>query len=196
MHLGYIRTMHAVNSEVPATLLEERRNKGWDRFDEVWDGVLHMVPSPSRTHQRLELRLAVALMPIAERRGLEVFVEFGLVDPPRGWHDFRQPDLSIVRAEHLSERAIEGRAELVVEILSPNDESRDKLPFYARVGVREVWLIDPMTHAVEVHALQGERYAVVSPRLGVVRSPSLGIDLQVLAGRVLRLIDGEHAAEL
>jgi Uma2 family endonuclease len=196
MTLDYRSNMRAVMLEVPPELLEQRRKNGWDRFDEVWEGVLHMVPSPSAVHQRLESKFIVALTPIAQRRGLEVFPEVGLVDPPRGWDNYRQPDISVVRPEDLSERAIEGRAELVIEILSPNDESRDKLPFYARMGVREVWLIDPKTYALEVFALRDDRYEVVEPVLGVLRSRSLDLELQVLAGPVLRIRDGEHFAEL
>jgi len=33
--------------EAPEELLAERRRKGHDRFDEVWEGVLHMLPPPS-----------------------------------------------------------------------------------------------------------------------------------------------------
>ena len=42
-------------------------------------------------------------------------------------------------------RAIDGHAELVVEIRSPNDESYDKLPFYAACKIPECWIIDPVT---------------------------------------------------
>ncbi len=194
--LDYRSTMRAVMLEVSPELLEQRRKHGGDRFDEVWEGVLHMVPSPSINHQRLEAKLIVALTPIAQRRGLEVLPESGLVDPPRGWNDYRQPDVSVVRPEHLSERAIEGRAELVIEILSPNDESRDKLPFYARMCVQEVWLIEPRTYELEVFALREDRYERVEPVLGVMRSRALDVELQVLAGPVLRIRDGEHVAEL
>jgi hypothetical protein len=31
-------------------LLERRRRSGLDRLDEVWEGVLHMVPAPSGEH--------------------------------------------------------------------------------------------------------------------------------------------------
>lgn len=32
--------------EVPEGLLAERARLGHDRFDEMWEGVLHMVPPP------------------------------------------------------------------------------------------------------------------------------------------------------
>ena len=50
--------------QAPESLLEERRRLGNDLFDEVWDGELHMVPPPSRWHQRFEGELFFILKPI------------------------------------------------------------------------------------------------------------------------------------
>jgi len=50
-------------------LKERRRISGLDRLDEVWEGVLHMVPAPSYGHARLTQQLAEILGPLA-RSGL------------------------------------------------------------------------------------------------------------------------------
>lgn len=42
--------MRAVMLDVPQALLEERRARGADRWDEMWEGELHMVPLPSEQH--------------------------------------------------------------------------------------------------------------------------------------------------
>ncbi|MGI9120683.1 MAG: hypothetical protein ACR2G7_11290 [Acidimicrobiales bacterium] len=42
--------MRAVLLEAPQSLLEERRRLGLDIFDEMWEGVLHMVPPPGGPH--------------------------------------------------------------------------------------------------------------------------------------------------
>ena len=34
-------------------VLDDRRRRGADRWDEMWDGVLHMVPPPGSDHQTL-----------------------------------------------------------------------------------------------------------------------------------------------
>lgn len=57
----------------------------------------------------------------------------------------------------VSERGYEG-AEVVIEVLSPNDESRDKFPFFATKDVREVWLVEPKTRAIELYELRKGRY--------------------------------------
>ena len=43
--------MRAVILDMPVHWLAERKRSGADRFDEMWDGVLHMPPSPSGRHQ-------------------------------------------------------------------------------------------------------------------------------------------------
>jgi Uma2 family endonuclease len=53
---------------------------------------------------------------------------------------------------------------LVIEILSPSTEERDrgtKLQLYCRHEVRECWLIDPEERTVEVLALSPEGYRVL-----------------------------------
>ena len=40
--------MKAVIPEVPEYMLWERRRTGADRWDEMWEGVLHMAPAPNK----------------------------------------------------------------------------------------------------------------------------------------------------
>jgi len=159
-------------------------------------GVPHLVPPPSISHQEFEYELEQALRPIAARRGLRTLHNVALVVPGTGWNDYRVPDLCIAHPAQLSERAIEGRAELVVEILSPRDESRDKLPFYAGRGVREVWLVDPDTRHVEVFALRGREYEIAPMIHGAIRAPVLEIELRVVAGPRLRMADSPFTTEV
>jgi Uma2 family endonuclease len=49
---------------------------------------------------------------------------------------------------------------LVVEVLSPSTSRRDrrqKPPLYFRAGVREVWVVDPDRHSVEILTPEGLR---------------------------------------
>jgi Uma2 family endonuclease len=196
MKLGYAARMRAVILEVPERWLEERRNARADRRDEVWAGVLHMVPPASGFHQLLLMQLANALTPIAARRGLAVICEAGLLDPIAGWEDYRVPDLAVFELPRLSSRGIEGRAELVIEILSPHDESRDKLAFYAAQQVQEIWLVHREPRDVEVYALVGDRYTRVPTVGGVIRSPRFAIELEVVGDAILRIRDADQVAEV
>lgn len=186
---GYSRVV------LPVAMLEERRRLGLDRRDEVWDGELHMAPSPTTDHQAVAKRLLFALEPIVRHRKLESLYEINVRDPARGWDDFRVPDLVVYDPRHRTRVAIDGRAEVVIEVLSPNDESRLKFDFYARREVQEVWIVDPDVLEVEVYTLRGDRYERVMPVNGVLRAPSLGIDL-LLGDGALRIQDGEEIVEV
>lgn len=141
--------MRAVMLEVEVSphLLEERRREGADRWDEVWEGELHMVPPPAERHQSLGARLIEVLGPVVRGRGLKVAYEIGLFAAD---DDYRTPDLGVYRPDQASKRGLDNAAELVVELVSPGDMSRVKLPWYA-ARVREVVLIDCDTLAVELY---------------------------------------------
>jgi Uma2 family endonuclease len=50
-------------------------------------------------------------------------------------------------------------AVVVVEVVSPEDESRAKLPFYHRIGVEEAILADPERRTIDV-LVRGPRQSV------------------------------------
>lgn len=186
--------VRAVMVEVPAELLEQRRKAGVDRWDEMWEGVLHMVPPPSARHQRFGMELALVLAPLAKSRGLVPFYETGLFSKE---DDYRVPDQVYVRAERVTERGVDGAAELVVEILSPGDETYDKLAWYARLGVGEILILDPDTAAAELFAGRGGQPVLVQPGSdGKVRVACLGADLETVDGPRLRLAWEAGQAEI
>ena len=49
-------------------------------------------------------------------------------------------------------------AALAIEILSPGDDTWDKLPFYAAHRVDELLIVDPDSRTVDWRALAGDRY--------------------------------------
>ncbi len=54
----------------------------------------------------------------------------------------------------ITEQEVCGAPDLVVEILSPGTEDRDrgyKRVLYARYGVREYWIVDPAKRCIEIY---------------------------------------------
>ncbi len=54
--------------------------------------------------------------------------------------------------------------DLCVEILSPSTEATDrgrKLQMFARYGVSEYWIVDPVNETIEVHRLEAGGYVLV-----------------------------------
>ena len=76
----------------------------------------------------------------------------------------REPDIMVILNAHLDrmrDTYIDGIADVVVEIVSPESDIRDyadKLTEYEAVGVPEYWLIDPQRQQAVIHVLEGGRY--------------------------------------
>jgi Uma2 family endonuclease len=189
--------MNAVLVAPSQEWLDDRRRRGIDWQDEVWDGVLHVPPEPTSDHQRFEGRLERILIPLVELRGLEIFHQLSILDPRNHKKNYRIPDIVVIDPQHVLRRGTEGPVELAIEVLSPGDESRAKIPFYAARGVKELWLVDPETRAVEVYTLRGATYfTIVADRSGVIRAPALDLELSNVAGPKLRIAWADGSAEI
>ncbi len=151
-------------------LKERRRRAGLDRLDEVWEGVLHMVPAPRYEHAAVAQQLAELLGPLARDAGLEPAMgEFNLGESEQ---DFRVPDGGLHRPG--ASGVWLPTAALVVEIVSPEDETWKKLPFYAAHGVDEVLIVDPGERSVHWLARAGEEYREVE-RSGLIELGTAGL---------------------
>ena len=168
--------MRSILARVPQELLEERRRLGHDRRDEVWEGVLHMVPPPHGAHGRLNDDLGVFFKLHWELEGLgKTYPETGVKRPGTPPHpdlgegipsDYRTPDRSFLlpeRYERFLGGWIVGGPDVALEIVSPGDESRHKLPFFHAVGVREVILVDRQSREVEVFSAGPTGFVPVAP---------------------------------
>ena len=136
-------------------LLERRRELGQDLLDEVWEGVYHVNPAPRSTPRgdRPAARGA------AGRAG------------PRGWaraddehlqpgraEDYRVPDGGLQRERPGARDVYLATAALVVEIVSPGDQTWEKLDFYAAHRVDELLIVDPEERRVHWLGLTGAGY--------------------------------------
>ncbi len=189
--------MKGVMTEVPPHLLAWRRRTGAAAFDEMWEGVLHMTPSPSRTHQSLVLEMAMWLNRYwAEPNDCRVYHQLNVAE--RGaWPDnYRIPDLVLLTPERFAidrDLYLDGGPDVVVEVRSPDDETYEKLAFYAQIGVREAWVVDRDTKRPEMYELRdGELRAVAADGEGWLSSRATGVQLRVSPEGKLRLRAGER----
>ncbi len=172
--------MKAVILEMPQEWLDERHRLDLDRKDEMWEGVLHVVPPASSAHNGLGADLMAVFRNPAAGRGMRGFFEPGVFDPGvPGMSSYRVADLGFARPEHVTTRGIEGQAALLVEILSPSDESYEKLPFYRRVGVEELLYVNPNTRVFEVRRPDADGWRLVdADHDGWVDLASVGLGLR------------------
>lgn len=132
--------------------IARRHALGQDTFDEVWDGEYHMAPAAHSWHGFLENEVAAVLQPLARRAGLSQSGAFNLGEPG----NFRVPDRGLHRARIGA--AWLPTAAMVIEIVSPDDETYDKLPFYASRGVDEVLIADPRASTLTLLVLVDGTY--------------------------------------
>jgi Uma2 family endonuclease len=170
--------MRAVLVHVTDQELADRRSKGLDRWDEMWDGVLHMTPAPTLEHQRLLDRLIEFLAPLLRASGRGRLVS--AINVFGDAANYRIPDLTFVTAGRefiLHEDGVRGGApDAVIEIRSPHDETYEKLPFYASLGITDVIVIDRDSKRPELYRLAGSQYVLVqSDAQRWVRSDVMGV---------------------
>jgi Uma2 family endonuclease len=125
------------------------------RPQELICGALHVADAPFVSHQRIVLRLATALAAHADLHGGEAVISpiDVVLDPELPL--VLQPDLLYVcpeRSTIVGDR-IHGAPDLVVEVLSPRPRIGDlaaRVSWFAKYGVREIWLYHQFTRRLEV----------------------------------------------
>lgn len=110
--------------------------------------------------------------------------------------DVLVPDIGGWRRERMPETPVDSAyfelaPDWVCEVLSPSTaplDRREKLPVYAREGVRHVWLVDPIAQTLECLLLDGATYRIAQVESGDshVRVPpfdAIELDLSILWAR-------------
>ncbi|MCS7193104.1 MAG: Uma2 family endonuclease [Armatimonadetes bacterium] len=88
----------------------------------------------------------------------------------------RSPDILFFRKERthiVTEEAVLEAPDLVIEIRSPRDKRSKVISLiadYMRIGVSEIWLVDPQEKVLRVFWLEGGKYQELSFRKGVFKS--------------------------
>lgn len=143
---GYLATV-VVDEFVSADLIRQRQEQGIDHHDEVWEGVYMMSPIADDEHQAIVSgfdSLFGFLMGFDGRA--KVRPGINLSDREVDWkQNFRVPDvvvyLSNTRAKCFG-TFWKGGPDFAVEVASRKDHTRDKFDFYAKVGTRELLIVD------------------------------------------------------
>jgi Uma2 family endonuclease len=139
-----------MTSDSVQSLVEHRRRTGAGRLDECWEGIWHLT-DPSAAHQRLAGKIHRVHAEAIEDAGQgTAWISINVTDREHGWADnHRCPDGAVILAGNQGrwigeqQAAFLGGPDLVIEILSPGDQTYEKFPFYAALGVREILVVDP-----------------------------------------------------
>ncbi len=133
-----------------------------ERLVEITDGRIEELPMPTETHQLvLQFLYGAFAAFVKPRGGIVLFAAFPLrVREGK----YREPDLLLLLDAADSRRANAGwtGADLVLEVVSPDDPARDyvvKRDDYAEAGIPEYWIVDPSIETVAVLTLRNGTYA-------------------------------------
>ena len=179
----------------------ERSAKGLDRWDEVWEGTYVMPPLPNDEHQFLQSRLNTILDLVVGMRELgDIRAGVNISDRTDDWtKNYRCPDVAVflkgTKAKRLQTHWL-GGPDFAVEIVSPDDSSRDKLDFYSSVGVRELLIIDRAPWKLELYRLDRCRLIEtghsVSTSPNLLRSEVVPLSFRLIPGGARPAIEGTH----
>lgn len=147
-------------------LIDERRMHGIDHHDEVWEGVYVMTPAPNNEHQELVFEIGFVLREVVTISQLgKVLPGTNLTDRRDDWtKNFRCPDVVVFLNDTNAENRDShwfGGPDLAVEIVSPGDQSREKIAFYEQIGTRELLIIDRDPWQLELYRLKDKRLVLV-----------------------------------
>ena len=131
---------------------------------ELSHGNLEVLAMPGQRHQRIVAFLfqLLAAFVAAGSRGEVLTSPF----PVRLWPGkYREPDIVFMRAEnkHRQQEQYWDGADLVVEVVSPDDPNRDwvtKRQEYAQAGIPEYWIVDRRSRTITVLRWESGAYAL------------------------------------
>jgi Uma2 family endonuclease len=128
---------------------------------------------PSSKHQRFAGKLFMIHTEVVEGNGRgTAWISINVTDREEGWIDnHRCPDGAVILKGNSGrwigedQVAFLGGPDMIAEVLSRDDDTRLKFPFYAERGVREILVVDPLTGRPELWRLQASAYEPVSEPL-------------------------------
>lgn len=144
----------------------------WDGQErwELISGVPVMMAPPVRIHQKIVSELNRQLGNYLKDKKCEVYPAPFAVrlfeqdgDSPEDVSTMVEPDISMIcDPAKLDDIGCKGAPDLIIEVFSPSTQRHDrvtKFNLYQRAGVREYWIVDPVSKDALSFALEDGHYA-------------------------------------
>ena len=174
-----------------------------ERWTETWNGVTVVPALTNDEHQELQCYLLLPLLLTVGLTGTgKVRAGVNVSDRHQDWKEnYRGPDVCVylnttAAVNHGSHWV--GGPDFAVEIVSPGEDPRAKLDFYARVATREVLIVDRYPWSMEMYQLQGGTLVLVGTSdlatSAVLASGALPLTFQLRPGAPRPTILVTHTA--
>lgn len=131
-----------------------------DELLEYIDGAVYKQASSSKIHQIVAINLATEFNIFFKNKDCKPFIapfDIILKNEKEEYPMKVIPDISIICDKTgLNDKNYMGVPTLIVEILSPSNESHDlvtKMNLYQRFGVNEYWIVNPKIKTVSIYKL-------------------------------------------
>jgi Uma2 family endonuclease len=130
---------------------------------EIIDGrTYNMTPVPKVKHQRVVGQFYTNLSAKIKNKGCSIFI--APTDVVFDQYNVVQPDVFIVCDKNkITEKNIQGCPDLIIEVLSPWTELKDrreKKKIYEKFGVKEYIIVHPDQEYVEQFFLEGDKFTI------------------------------------
>jgi Uma2 family endonuclease len=176
---------NAVPASPPAPRMSEDEFEAWILASEgvraEWvDGEVQMMSPANDEHTNLNIWLVRLIGEFAEGKNLGGIIKSDYMIRLADGKSRRVPDVFYVtesRRSLVTRNYLEGPPDLAVEIISNDSKSRDwreKYHEYESAGVREYWIVDPFSQAIEAYSLgDGNKYVPIAEVEGKLPSTVL-----------------------
>lgn len=127
---------------------------------ELIDGVIYNMAPPNRMHQKIISQLTKVIGQYIDRNNgsCEVYPSPFAVFLNNDDRNYVEPDISVICDKNkLDDKGCNGAPDWIVEVVSPSTKRIDygiKLFKYRTAGVREYWIINPITNSINVFDLE------------------------------------------
>ena len=156
---------------------------------ELIDGQIYNMAPPKRIHQRIVSQLTKLIGQYIDNNhgSCEVYPAPFAVFLNKDDKNYVEPDISVIcDKDKLDDLGCNGAPDWVIEIISPSTQHMDygiKLFKYCAAGVREYWIVNPITQTVNVYDFEQEegtcQYSFCDP-VSVCIYPELVIQMAEL----------------
>lgn len=151
-----------LDRDIARELRADRKARGIDQHDEVWEGIYVMSPIADIEHQAIVLGLGAAFFEAIDRAGLgHTYPGVNVSDRVERWRkNFRTPDVVVILHGSKAENHRtfwSGAIDFAVEVVSRGDRSQKKLPFYSKIGLRELLLVHRHPWRLKLYRHDGQK---------------------------------------
>lgn len=166
--LDLVKEVRVLDPALCRAFIRERQKRDIDTYDEVWEGVYVVPAQPTNPHQDLVTDLSGVLFTVIKLEGRgRVHAGANVSDRRKDWEfNHRAPDVVVVLQ---AGQAVDcgthwlGGPDFIVEVRSPYDATEEKMPFYGRIGVREMLVIQRDTRELRLYRHDGRQLVPVEP---------------------------------